>query len=1139
MIFGVSFQMKTEDVSALDRSLRQLWFLMKQPSESFGHFVDIARSPQFVEFNRNLGTVTVNAVNTHTAAAVSIADWIEKEVSEFGRAAFLFNTDFGEEMRPAVFKLCWAPIGDAQENVIYMTLLANKVEGVPKIYSSGVISQDILGYQLVYLVMEHCGDSLGTVFEDCGQNVSNFNQLRSVATDAIQQVCSCLLQAKKAGVLHCDILPDNIMVRNGNVFVVGWGHACVLRDSVMSNNMRDFILRMGGSFKPLQNNNKYNGKVTYANCFRSMRILIGHTYRSVMDDFESLFYVVVRCFSCVGTGNFDYRAGLLKRFCALGKDGKRQKVLVRAEEMTGFEKLFFQQVDMINDHETRVGYYEYPEVSMKSLGGVWKNTEDEILKAAVMKYGKTQWARISSLLVRKTPKQCKARWYEWLDPSIKKTEWSKEEDEKLLHLAKLMPTQWRTIAPIIGRAPAQCLERYQRLLDEAESRAAGQEDLGLRGSDAQEARKLRPGEIDPNPESKAARPDPVDMDEDEKDMLSEARARLANTMGKKAKRKARERQLEEARRLAALQKRRELKAAGVELKPMKAKKGNKAHLDYNVEIPYEKKPMPGFYDTTEELDKKDKPAEDALKGRFLETLEAKGRTQREEDARTEAKRKREKRGPIKFVSAAGAKGDDAAREREEAEQVAKRARLVLPAPQVTDSDLEAIAKLGQQSALARELVGNGQADALLGDYTQNSAAAATAAATAARTPAVQGNRIMAEALAQRMAANQATPLLLGAKAGGDATVVFKSETFTADVAGPMATPNPLAASLAARTGSSVAVRDELGLNTPAHDMGATLRERKTAGRGLREQLAQRLSALPKPRNEIEIAIPDAPQPPSSALAPGADIVEDQADVERRMEKMRILGAEEERMRRSQCVQRGLPRPTALPVNPQDAVGSLAAASGAEAEAVAMIGREMCQLIAHDAQHFPEAGVAILRPPPGLQISPLDDIAADEIALARALIVAETSPAAADASADDSVWRAAEQRHTWVGSGFVPTTDVSPAQRIDKHRTDLDSRRSTMAALAGRAAKVEKRLGVVLGGYQARSKAIAEKIGCAYEGFERAQMDARAFAALHAAEQATVPGRLQRSQEEVEQIEARERMLQTEYQALVERRNALL
>ena len=55
----------------------------------------------------------------------------------------------------------------------------------------------------------------------------------------------------------------------------------------------------------------------------------------------------------------------------------------------------------------------------------------------------------------------------------------------------------------------------------------------------------------------------VDVSDVEKEMLSEARARLANTQGKKAKRKARERQLEEARRLAVLQKKRELKAAGI------------------------------------------------------------------------------------------------------------------------------------------------------------------------------------------------------------------------------------------------------------------------------------------------------------------------------------------------------------------------------------------------------------------------------------------------------------------------------------------------------------------------------------------------------------------------------------------------
>ena len=57
--------------------------------------------------------------------------------------------------------------------------------------------------------------------------------------------------------------------------------------------------------------------------------------------------------------------------------------------------------------------------------------------------------------------------------------------------------------------------------------AAAAKDEGYDAAD--DPRRLRPGEIDPNPEAKPARPDPMDMDEDEKEMLSEARARLANT----------------------------------------------------------------------------------------------------------------------------------------------------------------------------------------------------------------------------------------------------------------------------------------------------------------------------------------------------------------------------------------------------------------------------------------------------------------------------------------------------------------------------------------------------------------------------------------------------------------------------------
>lgn len=108
---------------------------------------------------------------------------------------------------------------------------------------------------------------------------------------------------------------------------------------------------------------------------------------------------------------------------------------------------------------------------------------------------------------------------------------------------------------------------------------------------------LASGDIDPNPESRPARPDPVDMDEDEKEMLAEARARLANTRGKKAKRKAREAQLEEARRLSSLQKTRELKAAGLEIRTREKRRRG---INHSEEVAYDLGLLQGPYNTVQE-----------------------------------------------------------------------------------------------------------------------------------------------------------------------------------------------------------------------------------------------------------------------------------------------------------------------------------------------------------------------------------------------------------------------------------------------------------------------------------------------------------------------------------------------------------
>ncbi|KAF8002259.1 hypothetical protein HF325_003224 [Metschnikowia pulcherrima] len=225
-------------------------------------------------------------------------------------------------------------------------------------------------------------------------------------------------------------------------------------------------------------------------------------------------------------------------------------------------------------------------------GGVWTNVEDQILKAAVLKYGLTQWLRVASLLPKKTAKQAKARWNEYLNPSIDRSAWTREDDEKLLGVAKLLPNQWRTIALVMGRTATHCVERYQKLLEDAVEGGKDEDaELALAGPGIESMPALGNAF-----ESLVARPDDEIMAEDEREMLSEAKSRLANTQGKKAKRKDRERMLEESRRVALLQKRRELKAAGISVSLTLKNRARRKEFDFNADIPHERQPQPGLYD---------------------------------------------------------------------------------------------------------------------------------------------------------------------------------------------------------------------------------------------------------------------------------------------------------------------------------------------------------------------------------------------------------------------------------------------------------------------------------------------------------------------------------------------------------------
>ena len=112
-----------------------------------------------------------------------------------------------------------------------------------------------------------------------------------------------------------------------------------------------------------------------------------------------------------------------------------------------------------------------------------------------------------------------------------------------------------------------------------------------------------------------------------KETLNEARARVANTRGKKAKRKIREKQLEEARKLATLQKKRELKAAGIEFHVSIAKRLLK-ETNYNRDVPFMREVPKGTW--TDDNDNETPPPDKYKADINLQYLEGRSRDIQEE-----------------------------------------------------------------------------------------------------------------------------------------------------------------------------------------------------------------------------------------------------------------------------------------------------------------------------------------------------------------------------------------------------------------------------------------------------------------------------------------------------------------------------
>lgn len=695
-----------------------------------------------------------------------------------------------------------------------------------------------------------------------------------------------------------------------------------------------------------------------------------------------------------------------------------------------------------------------------------------------------------------------------------------------------MPTQWRTIAPIVGRTATQCLERYQQLLDEAE-RQENQE-LGLTGpgdeaGPSDDVRKLKPGELDTDPETKPAKPDPIDMDEDEKEMLSEARARLANTQGKKAKRKARERQLEEARRLAVLQKRRELKAAGVISRIREKKKG----VDYNADIPFEKQPAIGFYDVGEE---RAKTYESSI-GKSRMEAEGKRKSDKGEEERRKKQKTANKESNDKFQAAREAQ----IARLKEADKISARRKLDLPTPQVGEKELEDIVKLGQAGESARELVeeGEGSTQGLLGNYD------ALGSVQNLRTPRTeQGeDNVISEARNLRNMTASQTPLL-----GEENTPMHEQKGGTGyESATPRHianfTPNPLATPREVGAGATplrTPMRDTLSINRTdgISEAFETPAERKYNEKSERARLKMGFKGLPAPQNNFEIEMPE------DEVDETGQSISRKEDAAERDARIAAAIAEEERKilaRRSSAIKLSLPRPVNV-----DAAQLLGSLSLKEKTVDEMIENEYLRLVVHDAMHYPLPGST-----PAEGVEAIAELSDEAVEAARLAVDAELAASMGVPGANaDAVKRsllasiegqlcaipAGELAYSTSKKAIVSTEELSDAEKVHYYTSRFNSMKDRLTNDAMRTAKQEKKLGVKLGGYMARKEALSKKLLDVFAAIESGSIEREAFGQLALNEREAAPARVYKLEKDVSYMQQREAELQARYKMMdMERR----
>ncbi|OIS99326.1 PREDICTED: transcriptional activator Myb [Nicotiana attenuata] len=94
----------------------------------------------------------------------------------------------------------------------------------------------------------------------------------------------------------------------------------------------------------------------------------------------------------------------------------------------------------------------------------WSQEEDDILREQIRIHGTDNWTIIASKFKDKTTRQCRRRWFTYLNSDFKKGGWSPEEDMLLCEAQKIFGNRWTEIAKVVsGRTDNAVKNRFTTL----------------------------------------------------------------------------------------------------------------------------------------------------------------------------------------------------------------------------------------------------------------------------------------------------------------------------------------------------------------------------------------------------------------------------------------------------------------------------------------------------------------------------------------------------------------------------------------------------------------------------------------------------------------------------------------------------